>query len=43
VVPAYALISKARILAKLDHPNIVPVHDMGRTEDGLCFVVSKLV
>jgi len=34
---------EARILAKLDHPHIVPVHDVGRTEDGLCFVVSKLV
>ena len=34
---------KARILAKLDHPHIVPVHDVGRTEDGLCFVVSKLI
>ena len=34
---------KRRILARLDHPNIVPVFDVGRTEDGLCFVVSKLV
>ncbi len=38
-----AFLSEARILAKLDHPNIVPVHDVGRTEDGLCFVVSKLI
>ena len=38
-----AFLVEARILAKLDHPNIVPVHDVGRTEDGLCFVVSKLV
>ena len=36
-------LNEARILAKLDHPHIVPVHDVGRTEDGLCFVVSKLV
>ena len=28
---------------RLDHPHIVPVFDVGRTEDGLCFVVSKLV
>jgi eukaryotic-like serine/threonine-protein kinase len=34
---------EARILAKLDHPNIVPVHDVGRMEDGRCFVVSKLL
>jgi serine/threonine protein kinase len=38
-----AFLTEARILAKLDHPHIVPVHDVGRTEDGLCFVVSKLV
>ncbi len=37
-----AFLIEARILAKLDHPNIVPVFDVGRTEDGLCFVVSKL-
>ena len=34
---------EARILARLDHPHIVPVYDVGRTEDGLCFVVSKLI
>ena len=38
-----AFLTEARILARLDHPNIVPVFDVGRTEDGLCFVVSKLV
>src|SRR3954466_11048857 len=38
-----AYLNEARILARLDHPNIVPVHDVGRTEDGLCFVVSKLI
>ena len=38
-----AFLIEARILAKLDHPHIVPVHDVGRTEDGLCFVVSKLI
>ena len=40
---AETFLVEARILAKLDHPNIVPVHDVGRTEDGLCFVVSKLI
>jgi serine/threonine protein kinase len=38
-----AYLNEARILARLDHPHIVPVFDVGRTEDGLCFVVSKLV
>jgi serine/threonine protein kinase len=38
-----AYLNEARILARLDHPNIVPVFDVGRTDDGLCFVVSKLV
>src|SRR3954451_7377849 len=43
--PAYAdnYLAEARILASLDHPHIVPVHDVGRTEDGLPFVVSKLI
>jgi eukaryotic-like serine/threonine-protein kinase len=38
-----AFLVEARILAKLDHPHIVPVFDVGRADDGLCFVVSKLV
>src|SRR5262249_4409983 len=36
-------LGEARILAGLDHPNIVPVFDTGRTEDGLPFVVSKFI
>src|SRR5580692_4224828 len=40
---AEAFLVEARMLAKLDHPGIVPVHDVGRTEDGLCFVVSKYI
>jgi serine/threonine protein kinase/formylglycine-generating enzyme required for sulfatase activity len=38
-----AYLAEARALARLDHPNIVPVYDAGRTDDGLCFVVSKFI
>jgi serine/threonine protein kinase/formylglycine-generating enzyme required for sulfatase activity/tetratricopeptide (TPR) repeat protein len=38
-----AYLAEARALAKLEHPNIVPVFDVGRTADGLCYVVSKYV
>ena len=36
-------LAEARTLARLDHPQIVPVFELGRTDDGLCFVVSKFV
>jgi hypothetical protein len=38
-----AYLAEARVLAGLDHPHIVPVHDVGRAEGGLCYVVSKYV
>lgn len=34
---------EARILASLDHPGIVPVFDVGRSEEGYCYIVSKLI
>src|ERR1051325_1802800 len=40
---AAAYLAEARVLANLDYPNIVPVHDVGSTSDGLCYVVSKLI
>src|SRR5579884_4473602 len=36
-------LAEARIVAGLDHPHIVPVYDVGSTEDCPCFVVSKYV
>jgi eukaryotic-like serine/threonine-protein kinase len=36
-----AYLKEAQILARLAHPNIVPVYDVGRTEDGLFYIVSK--
>jgi serine/threonine protein kinase len=36
-------LAEAQVLAQLDHPNIVPVHDVGQTDDGLCYVVSKYI
>ena len=34
---------EAHILARLDHPGIVPIHDAGTLEDGRAFYVMKLV
>ena len=34
-------LEEARIIARLCHPNIVPVYDVGRTDDGRCYIVSK--
>jgi serine/threonine protein kinase/formylglycine-generating enzyme required for sulfatase activity len=38
-----AYLREARILAELDHPNIVTVYEVGRTEDDPCFIVSKYI
>src|SRR6185369_15418592 len=34
---------EAQVLARLEHPGIVPVHDAGILEDGRAFYVMKLV
>jgi hypothetical protein len=39
---AKAFMAEARRVARLKHPGIVPVHDVGR-EDGTCFIVSEFV
>ena len=40
---AEAYLTEARTVANLDHPNIVPVHDVGNTAQFPCFVVSKYI
>jgi serine/threonine protein kinase len=40
---ALRLQREAHILARLDHPGIVPVHDAGTLADGRAFYVMKLV
>ncbi len=37
------LAGEARVLARLEHPGIVPVHDVGRLADGRMFYVMKRV
>jgi eukaryotic-like serine/threonine-protein kinase len=36
-------VQEARVTSQLEHPNIVPVHDMGVTMDGRVFYVMKKV
>lgn len=37
------LVREARVLAQLEHPGIVPVHDVGRLADGRVFYTMKFV
>ena len=38
---AEAYLAEARTVANLDHPGIVPVHDVGSMENCPCYIVSK--
>src|SRR5476651_1671195 len=40
---AEAYLTEARTVANLDHPHIVPVFDVGSTEDYPCYIVSKYI
>lgn len=40
---AGALLAEARVLARLEHPGIVPVHDAGRLPDGRLWYAMKQV
>lgn len=37
------LMDEARVVARIDHPHVVPVYDYGKTDDGDCFIVSKYI
>ena len=38
-----AFIREARLAARLEHPNIVPVHEAGLTSEGTLYLVMKLI
>ena len=38
-----SFLSEAMVTADLDHPNIVPIHDIGTTQDGFLFYAMKEV
>ena len=40
---AKQFLTEAQVIAGLDHAHIVPVYDVGRTDDGTCYVVSKFI
>lgn len=40
---AARMLREARVIARLEHPGIVPIHDVGQLPDGRTFYVMKLV
>jgi serine/threonine protein kinase len=42
-VPAERLVQEARTIGQLEHPGIIPIHDVGTLSDGRVFYVMKLV
>ena len=43
VEDAATYLTEARTVANLDHPQIVPVHDVGSTNEFPCYIVSKFI
>src|SRR5262249_16851288 len=39
----HRFLREARVTARLDHPNIVPVHELARRPDGTLFCAQKLI
>jgi len=40
-VAANKFLSEAMVTGELDHPNIIPIHDLGKTSDGKLFYAMK--
>lgn len=40
---ATRFLREARSVAQLKHPNIVSLHEIGETEDGVCFLVTEFI
>ena len=40
---ARRFVQEAAVLGKLEHPNVVPIHDLGRDSDGSLYYTMKLV
>ena len=40
---AEAYLAEARTVARLDHPHIVPVYDVGSTPEFPCFIITKYI
>ena len=43
VEQARRFVQEAAVLGKLEHPNVVPIHDLGRDSDGFLYHTMKLV
>ena len=40
---AQRFLIEARLLVKLDHPNIVRIHDFGKTDDGRLYYIMEFL